>query len=193
MGWGAFSEPRPCSHLQNTQPKLALDRHQIDEQSASLLSLKKVTRNRMVIEFRLQVLLEGGATSCSQFGVGLSAAPPSHLPPCIHLWTPPMPKFGFFRYSVSQNDCIALLKLLCFITIVFINHNPTNNHYVDMQIQIQGNLFLYFTSNILQKRDQVFFKIFQKNVQRLKLRAICNFQGLISSLIFFFIKMTNKI
>ena len=150
------------------------------------LEHKKLTRNRMVIEFwqfafRLQVLLEGGATSCSQFGVGLSAASPSHLPPCIHLWTPPMPKFGFFRYSVSQNDCIALLKLLCFSTIVFINHNPTNNHYVDMQIQIQGILFLYFTSNILQQKRSVFFQ----NILE-KLRAICNFQGLISSLIFFF-------
>ena len=140
----------------------------------------------MVIEFwqfafRLQVLLEGGATSCSQFGVGLSAASPSHLPPCIHLWTPPMPKFGFFRYSFSQHDCIALLKLLYFSTIVFINHNPTNNHYVDMQIQIQGILFLYFTSNILQQKRSVFFQ----NILE-KLRAICNFQGLISSLIFFF-------
>ena len=177
MGWGAFSEPRPCSHLQNTQPKLALDRHQIDEQSASLLSLKKVTRNRMAIEFRkfafrLQVLLEGGATSCSQFGVGLSAAPPSHLPPCIHLWTPPMPKFGFFRYSVSQNDCIALLKLLCFSTIVFINHNPTNNHYVDMQIQIQGNLF-YTSLQISCKKEIRFF--FQNILEKCsKIKITCN-------------------
>ena len=140
----------------------------------------------MVIEFwqfafRLQVLLEGGGYFMFIVWGGSQRSAPLPLTPLYPPMDTPMPKFGFFRYSVSQNDCIALLKLLYFSMIVFINHNPTNNHYVDMQIQMQGILFLYFTSNILQQKRSVFFQ----NILE-KLRAICNFQGLISSLIFFF-------